>query len=165
MTRPSYEISKGEHAYINHTYKYPGRVTWNDITITMVDPIDLDLTGRISEMIRQSGYIIPSRHYEDSQGVPHGRTISKTRATDILLNFELILMDPDENPVERWRLYHPWISNVDNGDLDYTSEDLVDTTLTITYDWASPETVIVENGIIVGDSKIVWNPNADAFSR
>ena len=36
--KPSFTLGEATHAFLNHTFKFPGRVTWNDVTITMVDP-------------------------------------------------------------------------------------------------------------------------------
>jgi hypothetical protein len=36
--KPSFALGEATHSFLNHTFKFPGRVTWNDVTITMVDP-------------------------------------------------------------------------------------------------------------------------------
>ena len=43
---------------------------------------------------------------------------------------------PDANTVEQWELINPIITNISWGDLDYGSDDLVECTLDIKYDWA-----------------------------
>ena len=50
-------------SYLQHTFKYPGRVTWNDISVTLTDIIDpeRDVTSRLASMIRRSGYVIPDK--------------------------------------------------------------------------------------------------------
>ena len=43
---------------------------------------------------------------------------------------------PDVNTIEQWELINPIITNISWGDLDYGSDDLVECTLDIKYDWA-----------------------------
>jgi len=41
--RPKMTISDAaNHKFLVHTFKFPGQVTWNDITIKLVDLVDLD---------------------------------------------------------------------------------------------------------------------------
>ena len=49
---------------------------------------------------------------------------------------------PDCQTVEHWRLINPIITNISWGDLDYTSDDLVECTIDIKYDWAEYEKVV-----------------------
>ena len=37
IEKPSYDIDSQEHKLINHKFKYPGVIAWNDIKITIVD--------------------------------------------------------------------------------------------------------------------------------
>ena len=39
-------------------------------------------------------------------------------------------------PVEEWVLYNAWVKDVKYGELDYTSDDLTEITLTLRYDFA-----------------------------
>ena len=43
---------------------------------------------------------------------------------------------PDAATIEQWELINPIITNISWGDLDYGSDDLVECTLDIKYDWA-----------------------------
>ena len=51
-TKPSFSINAAEHKYLNHTFYYPGNVTWETITVTMVDPVDPDLTATLSAIVQ-----------------------------------------------------------------------------------------------------------------
>jgi len=37
IEKPSFDIDSQEHKLINHKFKYPGVITWNDIKISIVD--------------------------------------------------------------------------------------------------------------------------------
>ena len=45
-------------------------------------------------------------------------------------------IDGNGDPVEEWVLRNAFVSKVTYGDLDYTSDDMSEITLEITYDWA-----------------------------
>ena len=38
VAKPTFTLAEATHEYLNHTYYYPGKITWNAIEITMVDP-------------------------------------------------------------------------------------------------------------------------------
>ena len=40
-TKPGFEISKEEYQLINHKIKYPGVLTWKDVTIKIIDYKDI----------------------------------------------------------------------------------------------------------------------------
>ena len=53
--KPEATIASQEHTYLNHTFKYPGRVTWNSpISVTMGDPVNPDLARTLINIIRKS---------------------------------------------------------------------------------------------------------------
>ena len=58
VSKPSFTISESEHKYLNHTFYYPGKVTWNEVTFTIVDVVD-DVdngTAAVMRMLEGSGY-------------------------------------------------------------------------------------------------------------
>ena len=38
VQKPTFTLAEATHEYLNHTYYYPGKVTWNPVEIKMVDP-------------------------------------------------------------------------------------------------------------------------------
>ena len=54
VAKPSFAIEKTEHAYLNHTFKYPGKVTWDDLDVTLVDPVDPDVAATLSDIVVKS---------------------------------------------------------------------------------------------------------------
>ena len=133
--RPSVEVSNTEHKFLNHTFNYPGSVTWNEVSVTLVDPVDPDMQHAVADVIAASGYYVPNR-------APTGKgrdstTISKSKATAALINVEICMIDGDGVEIEKWTLHNPWISGVENSNLEYGADDLSETTLKFKYDWAS----------------------------
>ena len=60
VTKPSFAIAAAEHKYLNHTFYYPGSVTWNDVSVTLVDPVEPDMAATLSDIVVSSGYSPPS---------------------------------------------------------------------------------------------------------
>ena len=76
MTKPSFQIATAEHKYLNHTFFYPGTVTWQDVTITLVDPTTPDVGTAFGKIMAAAGYGVPAtydtQHNDKSQhGVRH----------------------------------------------------------------------------------------------
>ena len=142
VARPSFSINNAEHNYINHRFYYPGRIEWSPISFTIVDPVDPDTTGILMKMLMASGYRFPT----DKSGT---RTISKAEAVAACGGQVHISMlgagDPADvennqaKEIEKWTLHNPWVEEVAMGELDYTSDDLVEMEITLRYDWASYE--------------------------
>jgi len=131
VSKPSFSISETSHRFINHTFWYPGRVEWNSIDLTLVDPLDPDATMTIMHMIESAGYEIPVKQKEV------WKTISKDRAVSSVKQMTIEQLGADGTAVEQWTLKSPWIKDVRFGNLSYDSDDIMDITLTIRYDWAN----------------------------
>lgn len=136
--KPSFNVTETPHQYINHTFYYPGRVEWQEITVTLVDPVTPDASKTLENIIRASGYNFPT----DPNDVT---TISKASAVGALGNVAIIQVGPEGGEeIERWELVNPWVKGVNFGDLDYSADEMVDIELTLRYDFA--RIVLPENG-------------------
>ena len=49
----------------------------------------------------------------------------------------IVELDGNGAYIGRWDLENPWLTNVKFGDLDYSSEDLLNIELSFRYDWAT----------------------------
>jgi len=128
--RPNTTIEVAEHKYFNHTFKYPGSVTWEPIELTVVDPISIGASDRLREIIRASGYNLPNDRDEARQ------TISKGKAVDAIGGVRLDHIDSNDNTIDSYKLQNPWISNVEYSELAYDDDELSDITITVEYDFA-----------------------------
>ena len=61
----------------DNKFYYPGRVSWSEITMTLVDPISPDAVQLTNKLLIDSGYFIPNSDVAANTK----RTISKRRAT------------------------------------------------------------------------------------
>ena len=131
--KPSFQIAASEHKYLNHTFYYPGSVTWQDVQLTLVDPVDPDMTATLTDIIVQSGYSPPS----DTNSLS---TMSKAKAAGALGTVIITQIDSDGKPLETWTLWNSFITEVKYGDLEYGGDDLTEMSVTLKYDWARVET-------------------------
>jgi len=147
--KPSFNITSAEHNYLGHKFYYPGSVTWNAISITMVDPVDPDMSATFSDIITQGGYAPPT----DTTSLG---TISKAKAAAALGSITITQLDSDGNPLETWTLWNPFIDDIKYGDsLDYGNVELTEITISLKYDWARIETT--------NDSKAVSSGGREFF--
>ena len=129
VNKPSYSITESPHVYINHTFYYPGKVEYDPISVTLVDPISPDATEKMVQILKASGYAFPDDPNDTT-------TISKARAVSALGNVSIQQLGAEGGDViERIDLRNAWVRSVRLGDLNYESDDLVNIELEIRYDY------------------------------
>ena len=117
--RPKANVSSTEHKYINHTFNYPGRLVWNPISITLIDPTEPADTTKQSALLKAS-----------SVGALGTVSISA-------LSFAAGPILPNHK-ADSWELKNAFIEGEINfGSFDYSSEDLLTVTFSLKYDWAN----------------------------
>jgi hypothetical protein len=130
VTKPSIDMATTEHAYLNHTFYFPGRVTWTEVTCTLVDPLEPDGVANTLALLQNAGYHPPANAQDIS-------TMSKASAIASLKGVVITQIDADGSEVETWTLNNAFITNAKFSDLGYDGDDLSDISLTIRYDWAT----------------------------
>jgi|TARA_R110002096_G_scaffold373884_1_gene567435 hypothetical protein len=130
VDKPNVSISEASHEYLNHTFYYPGRISWNSVSVTFVDPVDPDATATMMQAINNAGYKIPTS--PDSLG-----TLSKSKSIDSLGTVTIKQVDSEGIAVEEWKLNNAWIKSVNLSGLDYGGDSLSEVTVEIRYDWAT----------------------------
>ncbi len=144
--KPSFTVENIQHNYLNHVFKYPGKVTWQDISITLVDPVEPDMAATLSDILVQSGYSPPTDATTDSMG-----TISKAKAAGALGTVIITQIDSNGNELEKWTLWNSFITEVKYGDLAYGTDDLTEMSVGIAYDWARIQTTSDGSVLVAGD--------------
>jgi len=146
-TKPSYDVSVEEYKLINNKFKYPGVVTWNDVTISIVD-VEAN-TVAILQSLKQGGYQPPGYIDDEvadglskrllhnqtkvlSEKVPSG---DRAKAADGSL-LQIRQLNADGSDRETWTLHNAFIKSANFGQLDYSSDELVKLELVISYDYA-----------------------------
>ena len=140
VDRPSYSISSNPHQFFNHTFYYPGRVTWNTVNLTLVDPVSPNGAELLYQYLEDAGVQKPT-----SVNAATGTTITKSSATTAMSNIVIqeiatpVGGGSESQIVGQWTLLNAFFTDVNFGTHDYGSEEMVDISLTIQYDWAEYE--------------------------
>lgn len=123
-SKPTFEISKEEYTLINHKIKYPGILSWKDVSIKLIDYKNNSGTRlrKIYEFVKKGRYSFGS-----------GDGLSKRK---LVQNFIIEHLDADGEVLEKWTLVNAFITSLDTDELSYDAEELSTITLTISYDHA-----------------------------
>jgi len=156
VTKPSFSVGSSQHSFLQHNFNFPGRVTWQDVNITIVDAIQPDSTATLYKIIQDAGYVLPPNVNQDELGGK--RTVTKQAMVNSLgptVRIDTIGGSGADEIIESWILNNPQISSVNFDSLDYSSDDLLNIQITLKYDWASL------NEVGVGSTPQLW-PNGNS---
>ena len=108
--------------HINLRRKLKGKVTWNDITITLYDPIVPSASQAVMEWIRLS--------HEASTGRDGYSDFYKK-------DLDFIPLGPVGDIVSKWIIKGAWIGESNFGEYDWgNTSEAAKITCTLKYDWA-----------------------------
>jgi len=133
--KPQISFTEASHNYLNHTYYWPARTEWNEVSITFVDPVDPHLAASMGDLIERAGYVIPAGTGKSTDFA----SVSKKGATDALKQIFIEQINEKGEFLEKWTLHNAWVKEITFGDLDYGSDDIIEMTMKFRYDWASFE--------------------------
>jgi len=120
--RPKLESGEVELPHINVTRYVKGKSKWQPISIEMYDFIKPSGMQMVMEWMRLSHEPETGRDgYKDMY------------AKEITIN----VLGPTLDVQEEWILKGAWAKSFDGGELDWASEDLLNISLEVRYDWAS----------------------------
>ena len=120
-SRPTFTSEVVELDHINVKRKIKGKSTWDDVNITLYDPIVPSGAQQVMEWIRTS--------HESLTGRDGYNTFYKRDVTFYLLG-------PVGDKIEQWTLKGAFITSANFGELDWASNDPVSIELTLAYDYA-----------------------------
>jgi hypothetical protein len=129
-TQPSLTFTESSVDFMMHKFYWPAKATWNEVDITLVDPVEPHATGKLLKIISDSGYKIPTN------GSTGFTSINKGTANVALGNILIEQLDHDGKPNHSWTLVHSWAKEISFSNLDYSNEELMEISLKIRYDWA-----------------------------
>lgn len=115
-SRPSFTQNETEVPFINTSNWVIGRYQWEQMTITLRDPIGPSASQAVMEWVRL--------HSESATG-RQGYAVSYKR--DLVLE----MLDPTGVAVSQWIIKSAMIVSTNFGNLDYTDDSLADITINI----------------------------------
>lgn len=119
--RPTITQEAVEIDHINLKRKIKGKSVWDDITITLYDPIVPSGAQMVMDWVRQSHESLTGR---DGYSAFYKKTI------------DFYGLGPVGDKVEHWKLVGAFINSANFGDMDWSSSDLVSIEVGLSYDYA-----------------------------
>ena len=119
--RPSIKQEGKEIPFLNTSTWVVGRYTWDEMQITLRDPIGPSASQAVMEWVRLHSESVTGR-----QGYAAGYK----------RDVELEMLDPTGVVVSKWILKNTMVTSADFGDLDYSQDDLAEITLNLRFDYA-----------------------------
>ena len=119
--KPSFSIKVTEHTLGNDIYRYPGIKSWKPIQIKLLSTSERNEGNHITSAEWINGF-------DKSLVTPSKEKIKQS----------LSIYQVDENGIiiEIWKLYNAMFTEVNFGNLTYESDNFVEITCTIVYDYA-----------------------------
>ncbi len=122
--RPQITFDEVVLEHMNITKYVKGKGRWQTLQITMYDPIVPSAAASVIEWIRL--------HHESSTGRDGYQDMYKK---NVVFN----VLGPVGDKIEQWTLFGTFILDAAFGDLDFSSSEPVEITLTLRYDYAELE--------------------------
>jgi hypothetical protein len=119
--RPSIQFEKVTLDHINIRRQLQGKGEWQDITITLYDPIVPSAAQAVMDWIRLGHESITGR-----------RGYADFYKKDI----DFYMLGPVGDKIEQWKIKGAFITNANFGDVSFDSNDPATIELTLTYDYA-----------------------------
>ena len=145
---PSYTVTDVTHSFFDNEYKFPGRVQWQDVSMTLVDPISPNATYITNQIILASGYDIKGQTEFEAKPT----SITKSGANGAVGDVVIDIFSGVGEIVESWTMKNPFITSVKFSTLDYTNDDMRTIDLTWKYDYAEC-TNRESNGTLIGQTQ------------
>lgn len=162
VKKPSFTSKATTHQFINHTFKYPGIVTWDDIDgLTFVDAFEPNVGSVFYNVLLNSGYDIPSNFTNSLLGMT--KTSAVSTIGDVVIrqldgghriDFEgspgsIVGPTVGPNIREEWIMKNAFVTSAKWGEELKYSEDagLVEVSIGISYDYAEYVTTNTSQGL------------------
>lgn len=116
VSRPKYTSGKTEIPFINTSNYVIGRYQWEEINISLRDPIGPSASQAVMEWVRLHSESVTGRQ---------GYAVAYKR--DLILE----MLDPTGTAISQWIIKEAMITSASFGELDYNSDDLATIELTL----------------------------------
>ena len=121
IDRPKMKVNSVPIKYLNYEQKVAGHVTFDDLTVELID-----LQGPSSVQLILEWYRLCAENLTGRMGYASGYK----------KDLRLVALDPTLVGVQQFTLFGAFISTLDFGKNEYTSDEVQKITLTLSYDIA-----------------------------
>lgn len=144
VTLPSLEVGEAKVDYVANQFWYPGKVTWQPVSMTLVDAIAPEgiTSNVIMQMIQNAGYEFPGVGATTDPASPLVQSFSKFRFNQATGLIAIQSIDAEGFPIDQWTLQNSWIKSIAPGELTMADANIVNIKITFRYDWAEYESLL-----------------------
>ena len=135
--KPNWSLSEVSHKFLGNTYYYPGTVEWQPIDVTIVNAINPDGNKLLMDALTRSGYLMPPDQ-EDVFTNPAQApgTVNKEASVSAIGNVVIEELNGQGGLIGTWTLQNSFLTKCTFGNLDYSSDEILNIDMSIRYDWA-----------------------------
>ena len=136
---PGFTLSSISHKFLGNEYHYPGSVTWDEITIQLVNSINPDGNTLLMQALVGSGYLFPD---DQAAAFNAGGVVGTPNKVDALAALGDVIireLTGEGTPCGTWKLNNAFITSAKFGSLDYSGDEILNIDVTVKYDWATYE--------------------------
>ena len=120
-SRPHGTINSTEIPFLNTSTYVAGRYKWEPIQLTLRESIGPSTTQAVMEWFRLHAESVTGR---------------MGYAAGYKRDVELDMLDPTGTVVQRWILKNAFLTDANFGELDYSTDDIATTQITLQFDYA-----------------------------
>jgi hypothetical protein len=124
VSKPTLETDVNEYRLINQIVKFPSIPKWNDITIRFIDSPKLDIHKQLIELM------VDTQNVPKKEWVPDA--IEKSEKTNLVIE----QYNAEAKLLSTWMFENPFISSINFGENDYSSDKFVEIEVIVVYDYA-----------------------------
>jgi hypothetical protein len=147
-----------KHNFLSHTFKFPGKLTWDDSTFTLVDPVDLNAADLLIKHLKSSGYVFPSSFdiKDPTSTTYYLKTIKKgfVGPNNQIQGMRIKSLDADGSEIEAWTLKNSFIKTVDFGNFKYDTDGLKNIKVTVSCDWVDYQSFRSLDGTLMNTATV-----------
>lgn len=154
-TKPTFEVATVQHKFGGREFNFPGNVKWNEVKLEFIDDVSNTVLSKLANVIVEAGYPdIITNAATVGTGISEQGTMTflskklmaqalttqknaRAQLSNSPIAFEIEQLNAEGGTVEKWSIYNPIITKLEQDTLDYSKEDLSVYSLTVKYDWAS----------------------------
>jgi len=136
VTLPKVTVGESTTHYLNHRFNYPGLVTYNDVSFTVVEAVNPASSKILFTALQGSGYQLPSEL--SAAGVPINRAAAVSSLGEITITHlggEDTADAAGANNSAIYTLKNAWIKDIEWPQLAYDNEDVSEVKVVLKYDY------------------------------
>ncbi len=134
VTKPVLETDVNEYRLINQINKFPTVPRWSDITIKYVETENVEVTQALMSLMLGRETSSSWKAGAITKRTAAGSGLAQGKSSEI--SIMIIQYGTNSDVRSIWKLKNPFIKSIDYGDNDYSSDDLIEVTVVVSYDWA-----------------------------